>query len=83
MSVYKSLLKVFLQGQNLDAKIKSDMVNFVGGCVSSMAANYFMGGQQSKTAGQQGDSSCWDSNQWDTKWSTGNSEGNLLGLGLG
>ena len=51
------------------------MVNFVGGCVSSMAANYLMGGQQSsRTGGQQGES-CWDSNQWDTKWSTGNPEG--------
>lgn len=45
------------------------MVNFVGGCVSSYAANYFMGGQQRQQSSSN-QNSCWDNNQWDTKWST-------------
>lgn len=51
------------------------MVNIVGGCVSSYAANYFMGGQQ-RSQSSTNQNSCWDDNQWDTKWSTpGNSAG--------
>jgi len=67
--------KIFLQGQNLDAKIKGDLVNIVGGCVSSYAANYFMGGQQ-RAQSSTNQNSCWDDSQWDTTWSTpGNSAG--------
>ena len=69
--------KTFLQGQNLDAKIKGDLVNIVGGCVSSYAANYFMGGQQ-RAQSSTNQNSCWDDSQWDTSWSTpGNSAGKL------
>lgn len=61
--------KIFLQGQNLDAKVKADLVNIVGGCVSSYAANYFMGGQQ-RAQSSSNQNSCWDESQWDTSWAT-------------
>lgn len=60
--------KLFLASQNLDAKVKGDLINMVGGAVSSAATNYFLG----RVASQNCDSnqkSCWDENQWDTKWS--------------
>ena len=69
------LKKIFLQGQNLDAKLKGDLVNLVGGCASSFAANYFMGGQQ-RAQSSANQNSCWDENKWDKTWSTpGNSAG--------
>ena len=70
-------LKDFSSRTKSRCQNKGDLVNIVGGCVSSYAANYFMGGQQ-RAQSSTNQNSCWDGSQWDTTWSTpGNSAGKL------